>query len=164
MNKTYEFSQGIIRVVRVVVRDGHPSGKCARVGTDTVRLILEGDSAWIEGDRGRKKIKVLPTQQGDTSLLKARGRQLIVGGIVQDGTRRILKGVEALVAFMEGEGTRNPLISVGDIERAAFFLARNAKVRNNLLSVQEEMKALMSRPDFEYGKDYTELFTQNIPF
>ena len=73
MNKTYEFSQGIIRVVRVVVRDGHPSGKCARVGTDTVRLILEGDSAWIEGDRGRKKINVLPTQQGDTSLLKARG-------------------------------------------------------------------------------------------
>ena len=49
MNKTYEFSQGIIRVVRVVVRDGHPSGKCARVGTDTVRLILEEDSAWIEG-------------------------------------------------------------------------------------------------------------------
>lgn len=73
MNKTYEFSQGIIRVVRVVVRDGHPSGKCARVGTDTVRLILEGDSAWIEGDKGRKKIHVVPTQQGDTSLLKARG-------------------------------------------------------------------------------------------
>lgn len=74
MNKTYEFSQGIIRVVRVVVRDGHPSGKCARVDTDTVRLILEGDSAWIEGDRGRKKINVLPTQQGDTSLLKALSR------------------------------------------------------------------------------------------
>ena len=164
MNKTYEFSQGIIRVVRVVFRDGHPSGKCARVGTDTVRLILEGDSAWIEGDKGRKKINVLPTQQGDTSLLKARGRQLIVGGIVQDRSRRILKGTEALVAFMEGEGTRNPLISVDDIERAAFFLAKQAKVRNDLLSLQEEMKALMSRPDFEYGKDYTELFTQNIPF
>lgn len=164
MNKTYEFSQGIIRVVRVVLRDGHPSGKCARVGTDTVRLILEGDSAWIEGDKGREKIHVLPTQQGDTSLLTARGRRLIVGGIVQDGTRRILKGVEALVAFMEGEGTRNPLISVDDIERAAFFLAKQAKVRNDLLSLQEEMKALMSRPDFEYGKDYTELFTQNIPF
>ena len=164
MNKTYEFSQGSIRVVRVVVRDGHPSGKCARVGTDTVRLILEGDSAWIEGDRGRKKINVLPTQQGDTSLLKARGRQLIVGGIVQDRSRRILRGVEALVAFMEGEGTRNPLISVDDIERSVFFLARNAKVRNDVLSLQEEMKALMSRPDFEYGKDYTELFTQNIPF
>ena len=164
MNKTDECSQGISRVVRVVLRDGHPSGKCARVGTDTVRLILEGDSAWIEGDRGRKKINVLPTQQGDTSLLKARGRQLIVGGIVQDGTRRILKGTEALVAFMAGEGTRNPLISVDDIERAAFFLARNAKVRTDLLSVQEEMKALMSRPDFQYGKDYTELFTQNIPF
>lgn len=164
MNKTYEFSQGIIRVVRVVLRDGHPSGKCARVGTDTVRLILEGDSAWIEGDRGRKKINVLPTQQGDTSLLKARGRQLIVGGIVQDGTRRILKGTEALVAFMAGEGTRNPLISVNDIERSVFFLAKQAKVRNDVLSVWEEMKALMSRPDFEYGKDYTELFTQNIPF
>ena len=164
MNKTYEFSQGIIRVVRVVLRDGHPSGKCARVGTDTVRLILEGDSAWIEGDKGRKKILVSPTQPGDTSLLKARGRQLIVGGIVQDGTRRILKGVEALVAFMEGEGTRNPLIRVDDIERAAFFLARNAKVRNDVLSVQEEIAALMSHPDFELGKDYTELFTQNIPF
>lgn len=164
MNKTYEFSQGIIRIVRVVLRDGHPSGKCARVGTDTVRLILDGDSAWIEGDRGRKKINVLPTQQGDTSLLTVRGRRLIVGGIVQDGTRRILKGVEALVAFMEGEGTRNPLISMDDIERSVFFLARNAKVRNDLLSVQEEMKALMSRPDFQYGKDYTELFTQNIPF
>lgn len=157
MNKTYEFSQRIIRVVRVVLRDGHPSGKCARVGTDTVRLILEGDSAWIEGDRGRKKINVLPTQQGDTSLLKARGRRLIVGGIVQDRSRRILKGVEALVAFMAGEGTRNPLISVDDIERAAFFLAKQAKVRNDLLSTQEEMKALMSRPDFEYGKDYTAL-------
>ena len=89
---------------------------------------------------------------------------MIVGGIVQDGTRRILKGTEALVAFMEGEGTRNPLISVDDIERSVFFLARNAKVHNDLLSVQEEMKALMSRPDFQYGKDYTELFTQNIPF
>lgn len=65
---------------------------------------------------------------------------------------------------MEGEGTRNPLISVDDIERAAFFLAKQAKVRTDLLSVQEEIKALMSRPDFEYGKDYTELFTQNIPF
>ena len=164
MNKTYEFSQGSIRVVRVVVRDGHPSGKCARVGTDTVRLILEGDSAWIEGDRGRKKINVLPMQPGDTSLLKARGRQLIVGGIVQDRSRRILRGVEALVAFMEGEGTRNPLISVDDIERSVCVRARNAKVRNDVLSLQEEMKALMSRPDFEYGKDYTELFTQNIPF
>ena len=164
MNKTYEFSQGIIRVVRVVFRDGHPSGKCARVGTDTVRLILEGDSACIEGDKGRKKIHVLPTQQGDTSLLKARGRQLIVGGIVQDGSRRILKGVEALVAFMEGEGTRNTLISVDDIERAAFFLAKQAKVRTDLLSVQEEIKALMSRPDFQYGKDYTELFESTIPF
>ena len=41
MNKTYEFSQGIIRVVRVIFRDGRPSGKCARVGTDTVRLILD---------------------------------------------------------------------------------------------------------------------------
>ena len=164
MNKTYEFSQGIIRVVRVVFRDGHPSGKCARVGTDTVRLILEGDSAWIEGDKGRKKINVLPTQQGDTSLVKARGRTLLVGGIVQDGSRRILKGVEALVAFMEGEGTRNTLISVDDIERAAFFLAKQAKVRNDLLSMQEEMKALMSRNDFEYGNDYTKLFTQNIPF
>lgn len=164
MNKTYEFSQGIIRVVRVIFRDGRPSGKCARVGTDTVRLILEGNSAWIEGDKGRKKIHVLPTQQGDTSLLDARGRRLIVGGIVQDGTRRILKGVEALVAFMAGEGTRNPLISVNNIERAAFFLAKQAKVRNDLLSMQEEMKALISRPDFQYGKDYTELFTQNIPF
>ena len=164
MNKTYEFSQGIIRIVRVVLRDGHPSCKCARVGTDTVRLILEGDSAWIEGDRGRKKINVLPTQQWDTSLLTARGSTLSVGGIVQDGTRRILKGVEALVAFMEGEGTRNPLISVDGIKGAAFFLAKQAKVRNNLLSMQEEMKALMSRPDFQYGKDYTELYTQNIPF
>ena len=164
MNKTYEFSQGIIRVVRVILRAGHPSGKCARVGTDTVRLILDGDSAWIEGDRGRKKINVLPTQQGDTSLLKARGRTLSVGGIVQDRSRRILKGVEALVAFMAGEGTRNPLISVDDIERSVFFLARNAKVRNDVLSVQEEMKALMSRPDFEYGKDYTALFESTIPF
>ena len=65
---------------------------------------------------------------------------------------------------MEGEGTRNPLISVDDIERSVFFLARNAKVRNDMLSVQEEIKALMSRPDFEYGKDYTELFESTIPF
>lgn len=133
------FSQGIIRVVRVVVRDGHPSGKCARVGTDTVRLIFDGDSAWIEGDRGRKKINVLPTQQGDTSLLKARGRRLIVGGIVQDATRRILKGVEALVAFMEGEGIRNPLISFVCLihnEPSSFLVpSHRATLQGRMLSI-----------------------------
>ena len=154
--KVYAYSERRAEVISVVYKDKRPQAQSAIIGKAILWLEIGTDAAWLRGSKGRKKLRVVPVGRGDSTLLAVRGKTtLAVGYIMQDSLK---EGLDALKDYCAGKGRRNPLVEERDLQHFLFRLAERMEIVPKQKGIIEAMDALMSREDFQFGKDYTFLY------
>lgn len=154
--KVYAYSERRAEVISVVYKDKRPQAQSAIVGKAILWLEIGTDAAWLRGSKGRKKLRVVPVERGDNTLLAVRGKTtLAIGFIMRDSLKN---GLDALKDYCAGKGRRNPLVEERDLQHFLFRLAERMEILPKQKDTIEAMDALMSREDFKFGKDYTFLY------
>lgn len=130
----------------------------------------KGTKATLRTLLGVRAVTIKPTKKAsywERDLFRITNTTFQIGEIAQSTTSEptLLDGLEALEYVLDKKGNKAEQIEDvwGWIEK---FILRYARKTGLLLDsdlvFDEEWKAICSRPDFEYGKDYSFLYSDVI--
>ena len=170
--RTIRIENGYWKPVAVVSKDGADEVKGKKIGGYEILFELpeEGAKAMLRTPLGVRKVTIKPTKKAsywERDLFRITKTQFQVGEIARETTSEpiLLDGLEALEYVLDKKGDKPEQIedAWGWIEK---FILRYARKTGLLLDsdlvFDKEWKAICSRPDFEYGKDYSFLYSDVI--
>jgi hypothetical protein len=170
--RTIRIENGYWKPVAVFSKDGADEVKRKKIGGYEIVFELpeEGTKATLRTPLGIHKVAIKPTKKAsywERDLFRITKTQFQVGEIARGTTSEptLLDGLEALEYVLDKKGDNPEQIedAWGWIEK---FILRYARKVGLLLDsglvFDEEWKAIVSRPDFEYGKDYSFLYSDVI--
>lgn len=168
--RTIRIENGYWKPVAIFLRDGNEQVRGKKIGGYEILFELpkEGTKATLRTSLGVRKVTIKPTKkEEERDLFRITKTQFQVGEIAQGTTSEpiLLDGLEALEYVLGKKGDKPEQIDdmTGWIEK---FILRYARKTGLLLDsdlvFDEEWKAICCRPDFEYGKDYSFLYSDVI--
>lgn len=171
--KTIRIENGYWKPVAVFSKDGADEVRGKKIGGYEILFELPKDGAnkaTLRTPLGVRSVTIKPTKKAsywERDLFRITKTTFQVGEIAR-GTASdsvLLDGIEALEYVLGKKGDRPEQIedAWGWIEK---FILRYARKVGLLLDsdivFDEEWRAIVSRPDFEYGKDYSFLYSDEI--
>ena len=171
--RTIRIENGYWKPVAVFSKDGADEVKGKKIGGYEIFFELpkdtgKGTKATLRTPLGVRAVTIKPTKkEEERCLFRITKTTFQVGEIAQGTTSEpiLLDGPEALEYVLDRKGDKPEQIEdmTGWIEK---FILRYARKVGLLLDsdlvFDEEWKAIRRRPDFEYGKDYSFLYSDVI--
>ena len=170
--RTIRIENGYWKPVAVFLRDGSEQVRGKRIGGYEILFELpeEGTKATLRTPLGVRVVTIKSTKKAsywERDLFRITKTTFQIGEIARGTTSDsvLLDGIEALEYVLDKKGDKPEQIedAWGWIEK---FILRYARKTGLLLDSElvfgEEWKAIRSRPDFEYGKDYSFLYSDVI--
>lgn len=173
--KTIRIENGYWKPVAVFSKDGADEVKGKKIGGYEILFELpkdteKGTKATLRTPLGVRVVTIKSTKKAsywERDLFRITKTTFQVGEIARytSSDSVLLDGIEALEYVLDKKGNKPEQIedAWGWIEK---FILRYARKVGLLLDsdlvFNEEWKAICSRPDFEYGKDYSFLYSDVI--
>lgn len=168
--RTIRIENGYWKPVAIFLRDGNEQVRGKKIGGYEILFELpkEGTKATLRTPLGVRKVTIKPTKkEEERDLFRITKTQFQVGEIAWLASSDFvtIDGLEALEYVLDKKGDKPEQIESiwGWIER---FILRYARKSGLMLDPDDvfdkEWKAICSRPDFEYGKDYSFLYSDVI--
>ena len=171
--RTIRIENGYWKPVAIFLRDGNEQVRGKRIGGYEILLELpedtgKGTKATLRTPLGVRAVTIRATKkEEERDLFRITKTTFQVGEITWGTTSDsvLLDGLEALEYVLDKKGDKPEQIEStwGWIEK---FILRFAKKSGLMLDsdsvYDEEREALRCRPDFEYGKDYSFLYSDVI--
>lgn len=177
---TYDKETRTIRIenahwkpVAVFLRDGNEQVRGKRIGGYEILFELpkdteEGTKATLRTPLGVRSVTIRATKrEEDRCLFRITKTQFQIGEIAWGTTSDsvLLDGLEALEYVLDKKGDKPEQIE-DEWKWIEKFILRYARKTGLLLDsdlvFDKEWKAICARPDFEYGKDYSFLYSDVI--
>ena len=176
---TYDEATRTIRIenaywkpVAVFSKDGADEVRSAKIGGYEILFELpeEGTKATLRTPLGVRAVTIKPTKKAsywERDLFRITKTQFQVGEIARETTSEpiLLDGIEALEYVLGKKGDKPEQIEDA-WEWIEKFILRYARKVGLLLDsdlvFDKEWKAIIFRPDFEYEKDYSFLYSDVI--
>lgn len=171
--KTTRIENRYWKPVAVFSKDGADEVKGKKIGGYEILFELPKDGAnkaTLRTPLGVRSVTIKPTKKAsywERDLFRITKTTFQVGEIARGTTSAslLLDGLAALEYVLDKKGDKPEQIDdmMGWIEK---FILRYARKVGLLLDsdivFDEEWRAIVSRPDFEYGKDYSFLYSDEI--
>ena len=169
--RTIRIENGHWKPVAIFLRDGNEQVRRKKIGGHEILFELPKDGAnkaTLRTPLGVRAVTIRATKkEEERCLFRITKTQFQIGEIARGTTSEptLLDGLDALEYVLDKKGDKPEQIedSWGWIEK---FILRYARKTGLLLDsdlvFDEEWKAIRSRPDFEYGKDYSFLYSDTI--
>jgi len=171
--KTIRIENGCWKPVAVFLRDGSEQVRRKKIGGYEILFELPKDGtnkATLRTPLGVRAVTIKPTKKAsywERDLFRITKTQLQIGEIARGTSSEyvLLDGLAALEYVLDRKGDKPEQVEDiwGWIEK---FILRYAKKAGMLLDsddvYDEERETLRRRPDFEYGKDYSFLYSDVI--
>jgi hypothetical protein len=174
--RTIRIENGYWKPVTVFLRDGNEQVRGKKIGGYEILFELPEDKeegankATLRTPLGVRVVAIKPTKKAsywERDLFRITKTQFQIGEIawLTSSDFVAIDGLEALEYVLDKKGDKPEQIDdmMGWIEK---FILRYARKTGLLLDsdlvFDEEWKAICCRPDFEYGKDYSFLYSDVI--
>lgn len=123
-NISVDFTRGLYKEVPVQ-RDGKPQIRSIKVGQETITLSCSASGFYLQGARGTKKIRVVPSQHGcNRPLIGMKGRYTIEVGNITKGA----EGADALKRFLSAPQKESDSVIWNFLEMIVYQIAKNAEI------------------------------------
>lgn len=168
--RTIRIENGYWKPVTVFLRDGNEQVRGKKIGGYEILFELpkdtgKGTKATLRTPLGVRSVAVKATKkEEERDLFRITKTTFQIGEIARGTTSEptLLDGLEALEYVLDKKGDKHEQIedAWGWIEK---FILRYARKTGLLLDsndvYDDDLEALRRRPDFEYGKDYSFLYS-----
>lgn len=166
--RTIRIERGYWKPVTVFLRNGSEQVRSKKIGGYEILFELPKDGtneAMLRTPLGVRKVRIKATKKEvERDLFRITNTTFQIGEIAQRTTSEptLLDSLEALEYVLDKRGNKAEQIKdmTGWIEKFILLLSMKFGLLLDSDDVyDEERKALRRRPDFEYGKDYSFLYS-----
>lgn len=168
-SKTITVERKNFHCIRVVNKDvwGEmtPQAQNQPIGKRKLEFDLspDGNNAILRTEFGEKKFYIAsPPEEINRILVGFKRGRFLVGNLKSD----LKDGKDGLIEYLNLEDSDkvdlNHDIPLGRLESILLSVAEKSKILPEEPSIVDELKNLMKRDDFEFGKDYTYLYENEL--